>query len=212
MAIYDALLRAQGHRDWWPGDTPFEVMVGAILTQNTAWSNVETAIAGLKEAGLLEPAPLAGAARTAIERAVRPSGYFRQKARRVRDLARHLVDGYGGDVGLFFARPTDEVREELLSLKGIGPETADSMLLYAGGHPVFVVDAYTHRIFGRLGLAQGLAYDGMQALFTGSLDPDAGLFNDYHAQLVELGKNHCRPGPRCGECPLRRMCPSSSAL
>ncbi len=206
MSVYRALRRRYGHRDWWPGDTPFEVMVGAVLTQNTAWSNVELAIGHMKRRGLLEPRSLARARLATIEKAVRPSGYFRQKAERVRGMARHLMDAWDGDLDAFFGRDTLAVREELLSLDGIGPEAADSMLLYAGGHPVFVIDAYTVRMCQRVGLAEGLDYHALQELFMSSLPPDAGLYNDYHAQLVELGKNHCRPRPLCGECPIRRRC------
>ena len=207
LRIYHLLLGHFGHRKWWPGETRFEVMVGAILTQNTNWLNVEKAIAGLDARGLLEPEALADADVREIEKAVRSSGYFRQKARRIKRFAKWLVEEYGGDLDSLFSKELPELRAELLSLNGIGPETADSILLYAGGKPVFVVDAYTKRAFGRIGLLKKDAgYGEVQRLFEGNLPRDVELYNDFHAQIVELGKNYCKKKPLCGKCPLGKAC------
>jgi len=207
LDIYLLLHKRFGHRNWWPGDTPFEVIVGAILTQNTAWTNVERAIANLKSNGgfsahgllKLETAKLAGL--------IRPSGYFNQKALRLKAICQYLVDRCGADLELFKAVPTDELRKELLAITGIGPETADSILLYALDRPVFVVDTYTRRALGRIGLIAEMAdYHTVQRLFMDNLALDVELFNDYHAQWVALGKDHCRQKPVCGGCPMREIC------
>ena len=202
--VFDGLLGAYGPQHWWPGETPFEVMVGAILTQNTAWRNVERAIANLKAAGLMSAGRLARCSEARLRVLVRPAGFFNQKAERLRALARWLVDGCGGDVERLFETPTERLREKLLALPGVGPETADSILLYAGGVPVFVVDAYTRRIFSRHGcFRHGAPYEDVRSFFEGRLPREAALFNEYHALLVRLGKEVCRPTPRCGQCPVR---------
>jgi endonuclease III related protein len=213
---YGLLRRRNGHQHWWPGDTPFEICVGAILTQNTNWSNVERAIANLKAAAVLEPEKLFALPERRLARLLRPAGYFNVKARRLRAFLRVLMEQYGGNLARLFAGPTSVVRPRLLAINGIGPETADSMLLYAGEHRRFVIDAYTQRIFRRhrwCGPAAG--YDDLQRLCEKALGRADGrdpldYWQDYHAQLVRVGKEHCRPRhPRCDECPLRPLLPAA---
>ncbi len=209
--LYALARRAQGPQRWWPARTPFEVMVGAILTQNTAWTNVERAIANLRAARALTPKGLLALPPRRLARAIRPSGYFNQKATRLRGYARWYVRRFGGSPARMRREPADRLRGALLSLKGIGPETADSILLYALGSPVFVVDAYTRRIGERHGLLEaGAGYDEIQRVFRAHLPRRAGLYNDYHAQIVAVGKGFCRKREaRCGECPLRADLPRS---
>lgn len=172
---FEKLIEHWGPQDWWPAHTRFEVMVGAYLTQNTAWTNVEQALRNLREAGRLNVAGIRGASLPELERLVRPSGYFRQKARRLKDLVRFLDQRYSGSLGRMFRTPTAHLREELLGLNGVGPETADSILLYAGGHPVFVVDAYTRRVFERHGILSGKeGYEQIRELFERALEHPAG--------------------------------------
>jgi endonuclease-3 related protein len=171
QAYYRALIAAWGPQDWWPARTRFEVIVGAFLTQNTAWTNVERALASLRGARVLSVAGIRRISPRRLETLIRPAGYFRQKAHRLKVFVRHLDSGYGGSLARMFARPTAELRAELLALHGVGPETADSILLYAGGHPSFVVDAYTRRILERHGLINGkAAYDDVRQLFERSLN------------------------------------------
>ena len=211
--VYEALYAAFGPQHWWPADTPFEVAVGAILTQNTAWTNVERAIAGLKEAERLGPEAITAAPDAELADLIRPAGYFNVKAQRLKALCRFLLDEVDGEIERLAARPADQVREELLSVKGVGEETADSILLYALGQPVFVVDAYTRRIFERLDhLSPKLSYRAIQAFFEASLARDTALFNEYHALIVALGKDYCKPRPRCTACPLKSICPHPSRL
>jgi endonuclease-3 related protein len=207
MAMYRALFKAYGPQHWWPGDTPFEIMVGAVLTQNTAWVNVEKAIRNLKRERLLSPARLRAVAPRRLARLIRPSGYFNIKADRLGHLMAFLAGRYGGSLTRMLEDDPDELRKGLLLVSGIGPETADAIILYAAGKPVFVVDAYTKRIFGRHGLvSDGARYDHVQQLFMGSLPRNAGLFNEYHALLVMVGKRHCKKSaPRCSGCPLERF-------
>jgi endonuclease-3 related protein len=196
--------RALGPQGWWPGQTRFEVIVGAILTQNTAWTNVARAIANLRRAHVLSPQALAALPTSRLARLVRSSGYYRTKARRVKRFLRFLQARYRLDLSRMFAERPSSLRKELLAVPGIGPETADSILLYAGNVPIFVVDAYTRRILQRHGLIRPDAtYDAIQALFMGNLPPDASLYNEYHALLVAVGKDFCRPVPHCEDCPLR---------
>jgi endonuclease-3 related protein len=184
------------------------VIIGAILTQNTAWTNVEKAIANLKAAKVLAPAALCRLASTELEQLIRPAGFFRQKAARLRQVTTVLVERYDGDVERFCGGPLDEARNRLLALSGIGPETADSILLYAAHRPSFVIDAYTRRIFARLGLLDGNArYDAIRARFMDELPRDVALFNKYHALIVTLAKVHCRKRqPACPTCPLVADC------
>jgi endonuclease-3 related protein len=208
--------RRFGHQHWWPGETPFEVCVGAILVQNTNWTNVERAIAGLKRAGLLEPRTLLTLPQTRLAELLRPTGYFNVKARRLRSFLAVLVREHDGRLDGLLGGPLPAARARLLAIPGIGPETADSMLLYAGGQPSFVVDAYTRRIFARHGWgAENADYHELQAVCVTALShrPPAGrldYWGDYHAQLVAVGKDFCRPRePRCEQCPLRPLLPAS---
>jgi endonuclease III related protein len=208
LRIYRLLLGRFGHAGWWPGGTPFEVCLGAILTQNTAWTNVEKALARVRAAGRLSFEGLRDLPLLRLEALLRPSGTYRIKARRIRAFLSFLRSRYDGRVeGMASVEPA-ALRRQLLEVEGIGPETADSIALYAAGHPVFVVDAYTRRVFGRLGLLRGgESYDDVQRFFHRSLTPSAALFNDYHAQVVRLAKEHCRARPLCPSCPLEGVCP-----
>lgn len=201
---YRRLLAAYGPQHWWPADTVFEVIVGTILTQNTAWTNVERAIDNLREAGWLTPESIRRAPIRTLARRIRPSGYFNIKAGRLKAFVRFLFRDYGGDLKRMFAEPVEILRHKLLSVKGIGPETADSILLYAGGIPVFVIDAYTRRVLSRHRLASDRAtYEQFQRLFMDRLPRDAGLYNEYHALLVRVGKECCQHRPICSGCPLK---------
>jgi endonuclease-3 related protein len=204
MRYFQTLHAALGPQHWWPARTPFEVVVGAILTQNTSWTNVERAIANLRRERLLSPGALERVTRARLARLIRSSGYFRQKAKKLKSFVQFLRHEYGGSLRRMFATPTAELREKLLAVHGIGPETADSILLYAAKHPVFVVDAYTRRILARHDLVSVKAsYEEVRTLFEQSLPRDAQLFNEFHALLVVTGKSWCRTrSPRCGECPL----------
>ena len=204
--MYRRLLRRFGPRHWWPAKTPFEVAVGAVLTQNTAWTNVERAIAALTRARALSPRRLWDMPTRQLARRIRPAGYFNLKARRLRALVAWWVR-QGNPVVATRRRPLAALRQELLGVHGIGPETADSILLYALGRPAFVVDAYTKRILARHGwVSWETPYDALQRVFTQRLPRDAALYNEYHALLVELGKTTClKRRPKCGECPLRDL-------
>lgn len=206
MAIYDGLLAAYGEQDWWPGDTPFEIMVGAVLTQNTAWTNVEKAIANLKSAGVLDVDAMLALPDDRLAELVRPSGYYNIKARRLKNLCRFLIEG-GGESGL--ARlPTDALRSAVLGVNGIGPETADDILLYAFERPVFVIDAYTRRLLQRCGLATGKeSYEALRQGFERALGPDVALYKEFHALVVQHAKLACATKPRCGSCGLAPDCP-----
>jgi len=198
LRLYETLERFFGDLHWWPGETPFEVAVGAILTQNTNWANVEKAIGQLKAQGVLEPRALYGLDDETLADLIRPAGYFRIKTKRLKAFLEVLCGDLGGEI--------QQARQRLLAISGIGEETADSMLLYAGGRPVFVVDAYTRRILARHGIIDGkLPYGEIQRLFMTQVPRDAGLYNQYHAMIVETGKRYCRTEARCGECPLRRI-------
>jgi endonuclease-3 related protein len=207
---YDALFRAHGPQHWWPGRTRFEIIVGAILTQGTSWSNVELAITALRREKLLSPATIEQVPIARLSRLIRSSGYFRQKARKLKAFAHFLQQQYQGSLEKLFATPTSVLREQLLAVHGIGPETADSILLYAGGHPIFVVDAYTRRILERHQLASAKQpYEEIQLLFHRNLPPASPLFNEYHALIVHTGKHFCRKRePSCEHCPLRPFLPA----
>jgi len=199
---------------WWPALTPFEVIVGAILTQNTAWSNVERAIGQLRSARLLTPRAIERVPSARLARLIRSSGYFRQKTRKLKAFVAFLRREHGGSLARMFRTPTAVLREQLLAVHGIGPETADSILLYAGGHSVFVVDAYTHRIFGRHGFTNGRPeYARVQEMVHAALPADPPLYNEFHALIVHAGKHWCRKtAPRCAECPLAAYLPAHSSL
>ena len=204
--FYDALYQRYGPQRWWPADTPLEVMVGAVLTQNTNWKNVERAIARLRAADLLDLAALHTVPTDRLAELIRPAGYFNVKARRLKSLIDMVWRGYDGDLAGMFAQPMAELREVLLSVRGVGPETADSVLLYAGGCPTFVGDAYTYRVVVRHGLADAQSgYEDLKQLFEDALEPDVDLYNEYHALLVRVGKEHCRRRARCDGCPLDRF-------
>lgn len=209
MDVYDRLLGHFGPLKWWPAETPFEVCVGAILTQNTAWTNVEKAIAALKQAGIMTPASLHDCDPEQLARHIRPAGYFNVKSRRLKDFTSWLLLHYQGSLERMFDGSWQDLRTGLLRVRGIGPETADSILLYAGSKPTFVVDAYTRRLFQRLGLLpEGAGYDETRALFMRGLPADVALFNEYHALIVEQCKRFCRTKPRCTGCPLHACCRS----
>lgn len=201
---YRRLFRHFGPQHWWPGRTRFEVILGALLTQNTSWANVEKAIRNLRRARLLSAKRLAEVPAPRLAGLLRPAGYFRQKTRYVRHFLRHLNGRNGGSLTRLLRGSTQELRAELLSLTGVGPETADSILLYAGQRPVFVIDAYTRRVLSRHGLAaENASYDELQSLFHRHLPRNAQLFNEYHAQLVAVGKTYCHKArPNCAACPL----------
>jgi endonuclease-3 related protein len=211
-SYFDALFAAHGPQQWWPGRTRFEIIVGAILTQNTSWTNVERAIRNLRDARLLSPQAIRRVRSTRLEQLLRPSGYFRQKAKTLKSFVDFLYASHTGSLSRLFATPTAVLRDQLLALRGIGPETADSILLYAGKHPVFVVDAYTRRTLERHGQAHPKSsYEEIRAAFESALPRDHQLFNEFHALIVHTGKNYCRRSdPRCSECPLSRFLPQSS--
>ncbi len=203
--IYAGLYDHFGPQHWWPGETPFEVMVGAVLTQNTNWVNVSRAIGNLKADNLLSFQVMADLPVDSLAEKIRPAGYYNLKARRLKNLLDFISSEYSGNLDDFFNQGRDVLREQLLSVKGVGPETADSILLYAANKPVFVVDAYTHRILYRHGLIdEDLGYDEIQSLFLDSLPEDVALFNEYHALLVRVGKDFCKKSkPLCDQCPLQ---------
>jgi endonuclease-3 related protein len=206
---YEQLLTSLGPQGWWPARTRFEVILGAILTQNTSWRNVELAIRQLRKNGLLNLRRLRKAGRAEIESCIRSSGFFRQKALTIHNFVSWLERSYGGSLRAMFARPAAELRQELLNLRGLGPETADAILLYAGRQPFFVADAYTRRILARHELGPDVAsYAQAQEFLHRHLPPDQALFNELHALFVEVGKRWCKPEtPRCQECPLEQFLP-----
>jgi len=203
MTAYRLMLGHFGPRNWWPADTPFEVMIGAVLTQNTAWGNVEKAIENIKSADALSLEKLYDVPDETLAEWIRPSGYYNLKTKRLKALVRFVKDAYGGNLDRMAKVPTKDLREQLLKVYGIGPETADSILLYALNKPVFVVDAYTHRIFSRHRIVEeGASYEEIQRVFTDNLPPETQLYNEYHALIVETGKTYCKRKPRCFDCPL----------
>lgn len=211
--IFDLLLAHYGPLHWWPAETPFEVCVGAILTQNTSWGNVEKAIANLKREGLLSPGALRDLPVERLAEVIRPAGFFNVKSDRLKEFVGWLFRRHGGSLERMFSGDWRELREELLTVRGIGRETCDSMLLYAGHKPSFVVDAYTKRLFATLGLIPEKAgYEEVRALFMMNLPADAALFNEYHALIVQHGKEHCRRKPRCAGCELHFLCRNGHRL
>jgi len=205
--IYEILLDHFGPQRWWPGETQFEIMVGAVLTQNTNWTNVSKAIDNLKREKLLSFAKLHGLPVEILAEKIRPAGYFNLKAARLKNLLNFIAQEYNGSLEEMFAGEMFTLREEIVSVKGIGPETADSILLYAGNKPVFVVDAYTHRIFARHDIvAEEDGYHEIQEYFALSLPEDVKLFNEYHALIVRTGKEFCKKSkPLCSQCPLEKV-------
>ena len=204
--VFDALFERFGSQHWWPGRTRFEMCVGAILTQNTAWKNVEKAIANLRAAGALNARTLHDADLKMLAEWIRPAGYFNVKAKRLRAFTTMLVEEFGGSLDRLFSLETDVLRRRLLAVNGIGPETADCILLYAAKRPVFVVDAYTRRFMSRHGWSSANAgYDELAEIFESALPHDKKLFNEYHALIVALGKEYCRTKARCEKCPLKKF-------
>lgn len=212
-AVYTRLLAAYGPQHWWPGAAnPFEVCVGAVLTQSTAWTNVEKAMGQLQKAGVLSLEGIQGASLEALAELVHSSGYFNVKARKLKSLTQHVYDHHDGDLSAMLAQPWRELRKELLSVYGIGEETADDIVLYAAGAPSFVIDAYTRRIVNRLGIAPNKdLYESYRALFMDVLPADVPSFNEYHALIVKLGKDVCKKtSPLCRQCPLLTICITGS--
>ena len=221
-SLYDILLKEFGNLNWWPmdknyhenndSDPRFEVIIGTILTQNTAWSNVEKAINNLKEKNMLEIKKIFNNDYKILSHLIKPSGYFNQKAKRLKDLALYIEKNYNGNLDLFFNRELLVIRDELLSLNGIGPETADSILLYAGNFPIFIVDAYTKRICQRIPFKVDTKYDHIQKFFQSELSKAfeknelIKVYNELHAQIVILGKTYCKKKPDCNNCPLQNYC------
>ena len=203
LNLFDRLLQAFGPRHWWPADSPFEVVVGAILTQNTAWRNVKKAISNLKNKGLLTPHDLNNLSQQQLANFIRPSGYYNMKAKRLKHFLDFLFEETGGDLNSLLTRDMITLRYGLLSVKGIGPETADSILLYAGNKPSFVVDTYTKRILFRHKLVpEDVSYDETRNFFMDCLEPHVPTFNEFHALLVHLGHHFCRKRkPKCTACP-----------
>ncbi|MFH1848139.1 MAG: endonuclease III domain-containing protein [Candidatus Omnitrophota bacterium] len=210
IKIYKKLYGAFGPQRWWPGDTAFEVMIGAVLTQNTAWSNVEKAIRNLRSAGLLNQKKFAAVPVKRLALLIRPSGYYNMKAMRLKNAMTYIDRNFGGSLKKLFALETAELRKTLLGINGIGQETADSIILYAAEKPVFVVDAYTKRIFSRHRIIPGDAsYEAVQKLFMSNLPKKTRLYNEYHALIVKLGKDFCKKSkPNCKACPLKSILPT----
>jgi endonuclease-3 related protein len=212
LAIYDRLRDAYGPQAWWPAQTAFQMIVGAILTQNTAWTNAEKAIQRLREASVLSPEAIAALEEEALAELIRPSGTFRVKGRMLKAFCSMLERSFGGRLEALLALPLEDLRARLLDTHGIGPETADAIVLYAAGQPSFVVDAYTRRMFRRLGLAPlDASYEGWRRFFMSTLPADAPLFNEYHALIVRHAKQSCRKRPCCVECVLRPVCREGAA-
>ncbi len=212
LDVYHRLYAAYGPQHWWPGESPFEVIVGAILTQSAAWANVEKAIRNLKDAGTLSPQGLTRLSEGDLARLIYPAGYFNTKARKLKAFVALLFQRFDGELERLLAAPVEELRPLLLATHGIGPETADSILLYAAGRPAFVIDAYTRRLFSRLGVTPSRdSYQSWRELFVENLEADTALFNEYHALVVRHGKEVCRRQPRCEVCPLLEGCPTGGS-
>jgi endonuclease-3 related protein len=211
---YEQLYESFGPQHWWPGESPFEVLIGAVLVQNTSWRNVERAIANLREANPMEPRALYAIEERELAELIRPAGYFQVKARRLRNLLKLINEQYNGSLEAMLRVDLVTLREELLGVNGIGPETADAILLYAADKPTFVVDTYTHRILARHGwIGYEAGYDEIKDYFESSLSQDVKLYNEYHALLVRVGKDYCRKSnPKCEACPLRDMLPVSGIV
>lgn len=206
IAVYERMIAHFGPRNWWPGETPDEIIIGAILVQNVAWRNVEQAIDHLRAAGLLSLEAIHRAPVEILEPLIIPTRYYKQKARKLKAFAAFLCERYG-TLERMFEQGVESLRPQLLALKGIGPETADCILLYAGGLPSFTCDAYTRRIFSRLGFfGPNASYEEMRRFFMEHLPPEAALFNEFHAQIDGIGHFFCAPQPRCEACPLRPLC------
>jgi endonuclease-3 related protein len=210
IEMFDLMFDHFGPQKWWPAETALEMIVGAVLTQNTSWKNVEKAMVNLRGKGLLSVRGLHALSPEGLAEEIRSAGYFNVKAKRLKHLIGFIVDRYDADLPTLLAEETGRLRESLLSVKGIGPETADSIVLYAAKRPVFVVDTYTFRILFRHGMVdESTGYETLQSLFMDHLPDDTGLFNEFHALIVQTGKEYCRRTPRCRECPLETWGPTS---
>src|SRR5215468_2961126 len=209
---FNAFFKAYGQQHWWPGRSRFEIIVGAILTQSTSWKNVDSAIRNLRAERLLTPGEIRRFPIAKLTRLIRPSGYFRQKAKKLKAFTSFLFEAYGGSLTRMFRMQTSTLRSQLLAVHGIGPETADSILLYGGNHPVFVIDTYARRILERHNLASPRQpFEELRSLFESSLPSNPQLFNEYHALIVETGKRFCRKSEAlCSECPLKPFLPPSA--
>ena len=206
MEMYNLLYSSLGPQNWWPAETEFEMMVGAILTQNTNWNNVEKAILNLKEKALLSIRELSQIPESILAEYIRPAGYYNLKVKRLKNLIKFIENRYNGDINKLFNLDIEVIRKELLSVKGIGLETADSIVLYGAGRPLFVVDTYTHRILTRHGLIEEEAgYNDLQLFFMYNLPNDVELFKEFHALIVKTGKDFCRRKPLCSQCPLENL-------
>lgn len=213
LDIYRNLLNAFGPRHWWPAKTPFEVMVGAVLTQAVAWRNVQKAIANLEQRGLMSPEKIYHSSTAELEELLRPTRYFKMKTKKLQALIRFLVDEYQGSLERLFKEELIPLRKKLLAVYGLGPETVDSILLYAGGLPVFVVDEYTRRIFWRLGFTpEKISYQKLQEFFTANLPAEVQLYNEFHALIDHLGNRFCHTNPDCLPCPLKEICHYKNSL
>ncbi len=211
--VYHKLLDALGPQHWWPGESPWEVMIGAVLVQNTAWKNVERAIANLRKADLVDPRRLLALPAEELAELVRPAGYFRLKTKRLRGLMQFVVRHYDGSLDALRTADWRQLREKLLGVDGIGPETADSILLYALEHPALVVDTYTKRVFARHGwIGYDADYHQLQEHLESELPVDAAIYNELHALLVNVGHHYCRRQPKCDNCPLRDLLPESGIV
>ncbi len=206
LDIYNRLYERYGPQHWWPGETQFEIVVGAILTQNTNWKNVEKAIGNLKDAGCLTPEKLYALPIVELAELIRPAGYFNIKAQRLKHFLDWLFEQHDGMLESLEPLALSTLREQLLSIKGLGPETADSICLYGFEKPIFVVDTYTARVFGRHGMIEAPSgYEQIQEMFHGELEHDVALFNEFHALIVRVGKEYCKPKPACDGCPLENL-------
>lgn len=205
LRIYRKLLSHFGKQHWWPAETRFEMMMGAILVQRTTWKNVEHVIKGLKDKDLMHPHFLASAALERVENLIRPIGFYKQKAERIIDVAQYLVKNYGGSLDKLLNKPQESLRKELLSLRGVGLETADSILLYAANKLVFPIDAYTKRLCKRLGVKEA-EYEELRKLFENNLPKNLEIYKEFRALIVRLGKTYCKPKPLCYRCPLKNEC------
>jgi len=206
--LYARLFDHFGPQHWWPGQSPFEVIVGAVLTQNTSWINVRRAIDRLREADLLDPQAMYDLDLDELAELIRPAGYYRLKARRLNNLLALVIEQYGGSLERMFSVDMPSLREALLSVNGVGPQTADSILLYAAEMPSFVVDTYTHRILARHGMIGFDAdYHQIKSFFEDTIEPDVARYNEFHALLVRVGHAHCRRKPKCDGCPLEALLP-----
>lgn len=205
LLMYNILYHKFGFLNWWPGETKFEILVGAILTQQTSWKNVDKAIKNLKENNMLNIEKISNCNISDLEELVRPSGFYKQKANRLKSICNFILNNYG-NLDNFLSIDIKELREKLLNLNGVGKETADSIILYASEKPIFVIDAYTKREFSRIFGIKETDYDELQKLVETNIPKDVKLYKDFHAQIVELGKEYCNKNPLCANCPMNLTC------